>query len=94
MKLFAVKDMKAGIYLNPNFQRSVADAIRSWEVVANEGESMVSKFPHDFRLYHLADFSQDNGILSVLETPQDLGSAADFKKRPAQQLPLDLNAQQ
>lgn len=79
MKIFAVKDMRAGHYLQPNVQKSVADALRSWETIANEKGNMISSFPHDFRLLHLADFNSETGELSVLSQPSDLGSAADFQ---------------
>lgn len=86
MNIFAVKDMKAGIYLQPNVQRTVADAIRTWEMLANDdrSDSLIARFPNDFRLFHIGTFDPVNGRLSVLEDPSDLGSAADFKKASAQ----------
>jgi len=86
MNIFAVKDMKAGIYLQPQAQKSVADAMRSWEVVANEGESMITKFPNDFRLHHLASFDEETGEITAFNQPQDLGSAADFVRKPSPSL--------
>lgn len=80
MKLVSIRDMKAKAYLRPNFQTSIADAVRSWETIANEGDSMISKFPNDFRLYHMANFDSESGHLEVLDPPVDLGSAFDFKR--------------
>lgn len=82
MKMFAVKDMKAQLYQRPFFSLSIADATRGFEVISNEGDSMVSKFPNDFRLFYLADFDVETGAIKTLEFPQDLGSAADFKRKP------------
>lgn len=90
LNIFAAKDMKAGLFLQPNIQRSVSDALRSWEIVANEGESMISKFPHDYRLYHLAEFNDETGEIRVLTPPADLGSAGDVKRKPDAQLPFDV----
>lgn len=90
--LFAAKDMKAGLFLQPNFQRSIPDAMRSWEVVANEGESMISKFPNDYRLYHLAEFNDETGQIKIISPPADLGSAADVKRKPDAELPLNFKA--
>lgn len=81
LKIFSVRDMKAQVYLKPSVMSSVADAVRSFETVVNEGDSMLSKFPADFRLHHLADFDPLSGQISVLETPSDLGCALDFMKR-------------
>lgn len=83
MKLCVVKDMKAGLFLQLTSQRSVADAIRSWETVANDGESMITRFPNDFRLFYIADFNSETGVLTPLEFHQDLGSAADYVRSSA-----------
>lgn len=89
LKCFVVKDMKAQLFLQPNFQRSVAEAMRSWEVVANEGESAISKFPHDFRLFCIGEFDDVKGELTP-QAAQDLGSAFDVKRKPKEQLPFDM----
>lgn len=88
LKLFAVKDMKAQIFHRPTVSASVAEATRSWELVANESESVISKFPHDFRLFHIGDFNTESGFLVMNDSVADLGSAADFKRKPVEQLPL------
>lgn len=85
MKLIAVKDMKAQLFLKPHFENSLADATRSFSVMANEGENMLSKFPNDFRLLHIADFNIETGILTSLSQPADLGSVADYQNKPSQQ---------
>lgn len=87
MKIVVVKDVKTPCYLQPYAVKSVQDALRSWDVLVNEGDSTISRFPNDFRLLHIADFDTEHGELHILERPQDLGSAADFQ-RPAPQSPL------
>lgn len=93
MKLVSVKDMKAQVFLQPNFQKSIPDALRSWEIISNEGESLISKFPNDFRLFHLANFDVNTGELHILQHPEDLGSAADFQKKPPAQSTLPFQPQ-
>lgn len=89
MKLVSIKDMKVGSYLTPNFQASLADALRHFEIMANEGNSLISRFPNDYRLVHLGDFDSVTGRLEVLQEAVDLGSAFDFLRRaPAQESPL------
>lgn len=92
LRLVSVKDMKAQIFLQPNFQRSIPDALRSFETIANEGESQLRRYPNDFRLFHLADFDDITGELEVFQRPVDLGSAADFQRR--QDAPSDLFSKQ
>jgi len=83
MKLFTILDHKTQFFHKPFASRSIPDALRDWEMVANDSESMISKFPNDYRLYQIADFDLNSGKLTVLEDRLDLGSAADAKK-PAQ----------
>lgn len=82
MKIISVKDMKAKLFLQPTFQRSVHDATRSFEVIVNEPDNMISKFPDDFRLYQIGEFDQDSGVITETNPPLDLGAASEFKKRP------------
>lgn len=94
MRLFVVKDMKAQIHLSPFFNKTVAEALRGWQTIANEGESMISKFANDFRLFELAQFDEITGRLEQYELPKDLGSAADYKNKPMDPLPLLKSASQ
>lgn len=87
MKLVSIKDMKAQIFFKPNCVATLADALRSFELVANESDNLISQFPNDFRLYHLADFDTSTGEVTPLD-PKDLGAAADFKRRPDAVLPF------
>lgn len=89
MKITAVRDVKSDTYLQPQFNRSLPDAMRSWEVVCNEGDSLVSRFPDDFYLHHLGDFDIATGVLTPLHHPVNLGSASDFKRKPSAALPFE-----
>jgi len=89
VKIVTIKDMKAQTCFPPRAAASIAEATRQFEIVSNEGESMISRFPHDFRLLHIADFDANTGLLDVLAQPSDLGSAADFKAKPVDRLPFD-----
>lgn len=80
LKLIAVKDLKAGFFNTPNFQRNLVDAMRQWSTICNEPGNTLSQFPHDFRLYCLGEFDIKTGRLTMFEDPQDLGSAADVRK--------------
>lgn len=94
MILIAVKDRKSGMYNRPTFEQSVPSALRSWEVAANESESIISRFPNDFHLHHLANFDANTGTLEVLQAPVDLGSANDYRRAKAGDdvLPFQKNA--
>lgn len=96
MKLFALHDVKAKIWLPPTFQKSIADATRSFSTMVNDKDhpNMITQFPSDFRLYHLGEFDQDTGKMVLLDLPNDLGSALDFKAPDTQsQLPFEVKTQ-
>lgn len=93
MKLFAIKDMKAQTFFRPTVASSTAEALRTFEIVANEGDSMISRFPNDFRVFHIADFDVLTGVIQPLDHLADLGSAQDFKRRPSVPTPMFDTAQ-
>lgn len=80
-RLFVVKDVKANIHTNPHFLRSTAEALRSWEVVANDDNSMISKFPNDFNLYELGILDEETATFHPHKSPVDLGAAASVKRK-------------
>lgn len=89
MILFSIKDMKAGLFLKPFIESTVADAVRKWELTANDEQgSMITRFPNDFRLLQLGKFDQVVGRFEIFQDPQDMGSAADFVRRPSMPAPL------
>lgn len=80
MKMFTVKDMKSGLHNRPFFEQSTPAALRSWEITANEGDSMIRKFPADFRLLEIGQFDELSGAIELYGIPTDLGSALDVQK--------------
>lgn len=89
MKVLAIFDSKAQMYLKPYPVSSLAEGMRSFSAIANDGESAISSFPNEFRLVHIADFDSNTGVLSPMTPFADLGAAADFKRRPQETLPFD-----
>lgn len=80
MKITAVRDLKTDHFLRPQFQNSIPDALRGWEMIANDSDSLISRFPADFGLYHLGDFDPQSGKITLLPVPSSLGVATEFKK--------------
>lgn len=78
MKLFAVRDLKANVFLKPVADLNVASATRSFGLVVNEGSSMISKYPADFALYEIGDFDEVTGMITVAPAPTSLGIGTDF----------------
>lgn len=89
MKLFSVYDVKSSSYLKLFCAPTVASASREFEIAANEGDSMISKFPGDFRLDCLGEFEPRSGTITTFEGPQIIGTAMEFQRARGAQLPLD-----
>ncbi|AXH74602.1 MAG: nonstructural protein [Microviridae sp.] len=55
-QLYTVYDRVAGRHFNPFPEDNDAAAMRSFRMMANNVESMISQNPDDFDLYHVGDF--------------------------------------
>lgn len=88
MKITAVYDKKSEAFLRPQFNVSLPDARRAWEIAVNDADSMLSRFPDDFVLYHVADFDAETGNVTQVEHA-NLGSGSDYKNKPESVLPMD-----
>ncbi|MEM2002725.1 MAG: hypothetical protein QXT77_08785 [Candidatus Methanomethylicaceae archaeon] len=91
MKLFAVKDLKAALY-QAFFVRNKAEAIRNFTMLANNPDSMIARFPADYRLIELGELEESTGQYFPLDPQLDLGGAVDFKSEQAPQPDLGLKS--
>jgi len=80
MKLFTILDVKANHFLKPMVEPSTAQAMRAFEVAANNPDSTFSMFPDDFALMEIASFDVQTGSISPLPHPVNLGTARSFVK--------------
>lgn len=78
MKIFVVKDMKAQAVTHQFFERTTADALRGFSMAANEQQSIIGKFPGDFRLLCVGELDTKTARIEQYADAQDLGSALDF----------------
>lgn len=83
MKIISIKDTKANIFLQPNFQGTIPDAVRTFKMLLTN-DNLVSRFPNDYRLYQLGEFDSNTGKFEIFQTPNDLGSAEDHMEKPKQ----------
>lgn len=74
LKVFSIYDRKAEAFNQPFFLLTEGEAIRSFQALLTEENHMFKKFPHDFTLYMLGEFHNENGAL--VTDLKDLGTAA------------------
>lgn len=87
MFVFSLRDMKSKVSLRPFVEQSKVAAIRGMTMMMQDakGDTIVQRFPNDFRLQCIGEFNEESGILVAYERPDDLGSAADFVSNPKQE---------
>lgn len=77
VKMFAVFDNKADLYMTPFFFPANGQAIRAFSDLANDSNTVVGRHPEDYKLVVLGEFDDGNaefypsGVVS-------LGFASDF----------------
>lgn len=76
-KIFAIYDEKAEVYSVPFFQINDATAIRTFQAVAQDQNSTISKNPSDYKLYHVGGFDDRTGIVMGLDVPKFVCNSED-----------------
>lgn len=77
-KICTIHDTKAEIFFSPYLYRSSAEFIRVVQTEAKNKESMLHKFPSDYDLYVLGDWSETEASIQTLPVKQRLGSVLDL----------------
>lgn len=77
-QMYSIFDLKVGVYHPPICFRSPGEAIRTFVSSANSGDSLLSKYPRDFSLYHLGSWDDETAAYQVLPEPAFIGVLADL----------------
>jgi len=78
--VFCVLDSCAGTFSTPHLFVSEAEAVRAFTAQANNPETPVGQYPHDFALMYMGIFHDDNGIFELNDVPKNMGLATSFVK--------------
>lgn len=78
LKMYSIRDQKAGVYNTPFFQRTHGEAERTFRDLINDPKSMVYKYPEDYDLYYHGEYDDIAGMISALDTPQHIVKAIQF----------------
>jgi len=76
-KLFTVYDEKAATFLPPFFVPTAGIAVRAFKDCINSKDHQFGKHPHDYTLFYLGEFSDDDGQFALVEK-QSLGNGVEF----------------
>lgn len=78
LEMYAVEDIKAGVYLTPFFMHNRDMAIRAFHG-SMKSPGLIADFPTDFNLWLLAEWNDDNGVITQLE-PEQVAKGRDVAK--------------
>jgi len=81
LKIFSIRDSKGEIYNTPFFQKTHGEAERMFRELANDQKSMISKYPDDFDLYYIGEYSDQTGNIVPCETPQHVIKAINVARK-------------
>ena len=63
LKVYSVFDSKSGAFMQPFFARADGEAIRMVQNSMYDANSMLTRNPEDFALWHLGSFNDSDGAL-------------------------------
>ena len=89
-KIYAIYDSKAEAFMQPFFAGTAGLALRSFADAANNPDSVIAKYPHDFELFELGVFDDQSGKFVIHEHRKPLGFAHEYveKESPRGQMEL------
>ena len=79
LTIFSIYDQKAKAFLPPFFLPRVEMAERTFSDCANDPSHNFGKHPEDYVLHRIGVFDDQDGKVSVLPTPEVIGSAMKYK---------------
>jgi hypothetical protein len=83
LQVFAVHDNKAEAYMKPFFAQTKGLALRGFVEACNNPEHDMSRYAADYHIFRIAEYDDATGIITPLETKENLGCALDFiDKKP------------
>jgi len=77
-KMYSIYDVKAAAYGVPFFTPTDGLAIRSFQNLVEDSNSMVFRYPEDFTLYCLGDIDLNSALITADVTPRFVISASSI----------------
>lgn len=68
-RLYSIRDTKGGFFHPPFHSRSDVEAQRQFTLAATDERSTMSKFPHDFDLYYVGAYNDEDGKIEKIDSP-------------------------
>lgn len=79
MNVFTVYDSAARLYLEPFFAETVEVALRMFRALVTKEGHQFNRFPQDYTLFHIGEYSRETGLIEPFMAPHSLGVAITFQ---------------
>lgn len=79
-KLYAVRDIKVGVFAEPFPGQSEGAVLRGLKAAVEGGQGDIAKWPADFDLYEVAEFNSEDGTIQALMQPRHITNAGVFQE--------------
>ncbi|AXH73680.1 MAG: nonstructural protein [Microviridae sp.] len=78
LRVFSLYDAKAQAFGVPFLQPTIGIALRVITDLVSDDSTTIHRHPADFTLYHIADWSDEDGRFVLVIPPAHLGSGDTF----------------
>lgn len=79
-QVYAIKDEKGDYFNQPFFNHTHGEAERNFDVLVNDKQSTINKYPQDYTLHHIGTYDDRTGLITGLAKPQMIINAAQLRK--------------
>lgn len=83
---YCIVDRKAGLYNNPVFYLRDGQAVRDFQTLCSDRQTMIGRYPEDFALYCVGSFDDETGKFTSLDLPTVIAQGCDFARPQGGQL--------
>lgn len=81
MKIYSIYDKKSITFAPPFFVPTLTHALRSFDQLVNDSQSMVNRYPDDFALYDMGSFDDSNGKFDLYDVSVRICDAIEYVKK-------------
>lgn len=85
-KIFSIYDGKAKIFNTPFFMATLGMAVRAFQDIAQDQNTMICRHPEDFTLYEIGEYEDGTAKLTEKIPMQLIAVASEFKTAKIQTL--------
>jgi len=76
--VYAIFDEKAGTFGPPMLFTRDEEATRSFDSIVKSENSMLNKYPSDYKMYKLGSMDDCSGMIECVPQPEFMHNAVDF----------------